>query len=539
MYQGKFDAKARGKGSPDEAIASILETRKAEQAKKAEQTRKAASKPVKKTAPAPEAERSAASIKVSADKPAQKAIAKQAAPEKPAKKASKTGTVIFYTLYFLFILLFFVGTFFVLQWLNGWLSDYEAAQPTIKCQEVFDELFAKPNWAELYHMANVEDTAYEGVDEYVSYMEQKVGDQKLSFVETSAGLSQGKKYIVRLGTEKIATFTLAGKVTENSKITDIPDWQLSKVELFFTRNEEFLIQKLDGHTAYVNGVPLDDSFTIQIATTVAQDYLPIGVSGVSTCVQHIDGLMAKPTVTVFGPTGEEMPVSYDEQTRTFTEQTAANTMTAEEEEVAMGALKSYAEFMINASGSRAAVNKYYDGSSQAYKDILAMAQELWMNSDRGHTFKEERLNGFAKYNDELFSVHGHLVMETTLKDGGKTDFTIDQSLFFRKKNGVWVCYDVTNQDITQPVGKVRLTFMNGNEELHSDFYKTDVTSLTTPVVATPEGKVFSGWVKEGVDESGSKTLTIVFTPDENGLVTLAPGTTLEPMVLYALFENAE
>ena len=115
---------------------------------------------------------------------------------------------------------------------------------------------------------------------------------------------------------------------------------------------------------------------------------------------------------------------------------------------------------------------------------------------------------------------------------------MDSNLFFRKKDGKWVCYEMTNEDVSQPVGKVRLTFMNGGALLSSEFYDSDCKQLQTPVVSVPEGKVFSGWVREDVDENGSKTLTVVFTPDETGLVTMSNGASLEPMTLYALFEPA-
>ena len=58
-------------------------------------------------------------------------------------------------------------------------------------------------------------------------------------------------------------------------------------------------------------------------------------------------------------------------------------------------------------------------------------------------------------------------------------------------------------------------------------------------MSTPEGKVFSGWVRETVNEDGSTTLTVMFEPDPvTGKVAIPEGTVLEPMVLYALFENA-
>ena len=129
-------------------------------------------------------------------------------------------------------------------------------------------------------------------------------------------------------------------------------------------------------------------------------------------------------------------------------------------------------------------------------------------------------------------------MNVTLKDGNTRDYSIDQALFFRKKNGNWVCYEMTNEDVTKPVGKVRITFINDGTTLSSEFYDTNATSLMAPVVATPEGKVFSGWVKEEVN-NGVKELTVVFTPDESGLVTIGTGVTLEPMTLYALFEDPQ
>lgn len=162
--------------------------------------------------------------------------AAQAMPEK-RRKGPRLGGVIFYTLYFMFILVFFVATFFGLQWLQGWLTDYQAAQPTTKSQEVFEQLFSHPDWSALYDAAGIEDTPYEGKEQFVAYMENKVGDSALTFKETSAGLSGDKKYLVLLGDEKIASFTLSG---QTAAITDIPDWELGGVELFFDRRETAL-----------------------------------------------------------------------------------------------------------------------------------------------------------------------------------------------------------------------------------------------------------------------------------------------------------
>ena len=46
-----------------------------------------------------------------------------------------------------------------------------------------------------------------------------------------------------------------------------------------------------------------------------------------------------------------------------------------------------------------------------------------------------------------------------------------------------------------------------------------------------------GYFEDEDDGSGKITLTVAFTPDENGNVHLSGEKPLEPMVLYALFEN--
>ena len=515
MYQGKFDSKNK-KTSTD--VQELLAQRNAA--------------PAKKVAPVAKQEEM-----LSVEEPKSKKQSKKAeAPVKEKKKGPRMDTLIFYTFYFTFIFLFFVATWFGLQWLQNWLYDYEAAQPTVKCQEVFEQLFSDPDWAALYDMAGVEDTEYEGKEEFVIYMENRVGETELTFLETSAGLSGDKKYIVKLGEEKIATFTLVGETTN---ITDIPEWNLGGVELFYDRQESYMIQLGGNHTAFVNGVKLDDSFTVQIATTKAEDsgLLPIGVGGEKTYTQQIDGLMAVPTVTVTDKTGKDIPVSYNEATRTFTAQTESNTISAEHQALALDAIKAYAEFQIK-EATRAKLAQYFETSGEAYKNITGTVLD-WTKDNRGYNFANDSVTGYARYSDTLFSVYVATEMTINLLDGGTQVKPINATLLFELQNEKWKVIRMTNVDISEPKGEVRLTFMNGTEVLDSKFVANDADELTTPMVSVPEGKVFAGWIAKVMDENGNWEWNLIFTtPDEMGNVTLASGTLLEPMTLYAHFENA-
>ena len=513
MYQGKFDNKNK-KTSTD--VYELLAQRNsaAEKKKSAPVTQEAA--PAKKT-----------------KKAAPETPVVQEAPEKK-RKGKRMGGVIFYTFYFMFILLFFVATFFGLKWLQGWLVDYEAAQPTVKCQEVFQELFGDPDWGALYDMAGIEDSLFEGKDSYVAYMEEAVGDSQLTYMETSAGLSGDKKYVVQLDDLKIGTFTLVG---EQEFITDIPDWELGEVELFVTRDQSIRIVKMDGHTAYVNGVALDDSYTIQIASTSAEDYLPIGLTGVRLCTQEVTGLMGTPEVLVVDDAGNSLEVSFDPETNCYTVRTEANTISEEHKELALETVKTYCKWMIEEITNRGTLAKYFDSSSDEYKDIVSVAGQLWVQDHNGYKFMNDSVTDYAMYGDRIFSVRVSTSLMVTRTDGSLREFAFDQSLFFNKKdNGKWLCYEMTNEDVSKPRGEVRLTFVDGGEVLTTGFYATDASDLTVPTLSAPEGKEFVGWAVKGVDESGRTTMTVIFQPDAEGHVT--NNTTLEPMTLIALFQDA-
>ena len=553
MYQGKFDKKRK---STQVSTSELVSERNAAAERAAQ---KAAQKPARSAAPQKEQPRQAAPRKEQPRQAApRKEAPRQAAPRKqtppqrqaapqsvqsaPQKRGLRLGGVIFYTLYFLFIFLFFVGTFIGLKWLQGFLLDYEAAQPTVKCEEVFHQLFDDPDWGALYDAAGVEDTAYEGKEEFVVYMENLVGDNELTYQETSAGLSGNKKYFVKLGDRKLASFML---VDENARpdavpsMTDISDWKLGDIELFYEREESYRIQLVEGHTAYVNGVPLNEEFTIQKTTSRSggSGFLPDGVSS-SSCIhiQEIDGLMGMPTVKILDAQGNEMPMVYDSENEIFVEQTEETTISDAEKEIVMKAMKTYAEYQIKEATSTE-LAKYFDSNGSAYKSIT-QTDLTWTKGNNGYSFSDDSVTHYARYSDTMFSVYASTTMTIKLTDGGVSEKPINGTFLFSKQGGSWKIIKMTNADIAELVTQVRLTFKNDENVLSNDFHDNDTTLLDAPQVSVPDGKIFSGWVRHVVDDSGRDAWELVFTPDENGVVTIPSGTTLEPMTLYALFEDA-
>ena len=453
------------------------------------------------------------------------------APQPAPRKSGKA----FYGFYFGFIFLFCAATFLGLTWLEGWLSDYEAAQPGKTAEAYFEAYFAHPNWGALYDNSVTQGTDLEGKAAYVAHMLDKVGSSELTYQETSAGLSGDKKYYVKLGDEKIASFILKG---DAEHITDIPNWTLGDIELIFKYDNSYQIILQEGHKAYVNDMELDESYTIMKASTVAQDFLPAGTTGICMWTQQIDNLMGKPTVRVVNENGEDMPLIYDQERMAFIEQTKANSINEEQRNAAIGAAEVYGKYMIS-QANRGDLAKYFDASSEIYNTIRTSEKIVQQSFFQSFDFGEEIVDNFCMYSEDLFSAHVKVTMNVTRKDGTVKEFPIDTNFFFAKQDtDRWLAYDMTNEPVLEPVGQVRLTFMNGDQVLASGFYDTHAAEIDTPLIPIPEGKVFSGWTRETTGEGGQKVLEVMFTPDETGHVVLPANTTLEPMVLTALFENA-
>ena len=460
-------------------------------------------------------------------------------PEQPKqKKKPSKGTVIFYSIYAFFVIACVVAIALLMRPLNNWLVTYEASQPESMCQNVYNQYFADPDWSALYTLAGIQDTAFEGKDAYQAYMEAKVSeaaDPKLTYMETSAGLSGNHKYLVKLDDEKIACFTLA---PISGTQTDITGWELGSVELFFTRDYSVTVETLPGQTVRVNGVFLDDSYTIRTISTKAESYLPEGLHGYRAQQQSVTGLLAAPQVTVTDENGNAVTLVTDEETGILKAETAAAKMEipAEQKETAIEAAKNYAMFAIRKIGS-GTLRNHMDPTSQIFKDVISTP--AFLQAFTGYKIHDDiRVEDYYAYSEDLFSARLCLTMDVYATRGNTKVFEMNTTFFFQKntKGKFWII-DSTNVNIAEPVEQVRLTFMNGDEQLDSYLVDSTATKITLPQVTAPEGKVLKGWAVQSVDDNGNISMSILFTPGQDN--TALVSTTLEPMVLHAVFAVEE
>ena len=187
--------------------------------------------------------------------------------------------------------------------LRPWLTRFEAAQPKHTSQEIFQTLFSPADWGRVYDEANLDGTVYQGREGFIQSMEELTAGQELTLVETSAGLSGDRRYIVKAGSNSVAAFTLVNKGQDGETA-----WQLDSVEMLLGQTGTVTVRAADGCRVLVNGAELGEDCQVQRIQTAAEHYLPQGVSGPRTTVWQTQvSTIRQAEVTVLDETGPPSP----------------------------------------------------------------------------------------------------------------------------------------------------------------------------------------------------------------------------------------
>lgn len=298
---------------------------------------------------------------------------------------------------------------------------------------IFDSLFAAKDWKAVFAAGTLADAPYETAEHYAAAMSAYDG-QKPELKTANA-----PTYEVLMDGEPIAVFTLQEKATGG--------WELGSMELTVRQTISATIQTPENCTISINGISLPDSAVTDRAESPAAEFLPEGTPGLQNWVWQISGLIAEPEVTAADSDGNALTVTQDKDTGTYYAAGADSSLSEEEESVVFAALESYAGFMIRAAGSQANVIRYFENGTETCKNILLMGSELWMNTDRGHKFRDETILNVQRYDEDLFAVRASLIMEATLVGGKTRDYNVRETMFFHQKNNSLVCFAMTNQDV--------------------------------------------------------------------------------------------
>lgn len=454
-------------------------------------------------------------------------------PRKKRKrqKANRDVTIIFYTLYVLMILSVLAGLFFMNKRLTGQLISYEASRPDTRCEEIFREYFAEPDWEKLYSLAGMSDTLYEDAGSFAEYMNEKTAGRPLTYEKAAPDTPGSHRYLLKLGEETLGFFTLADGAPKGA---ELPRWQLGQVAFRVRYDKTLQIRVLAGHRVSINGVELSRDNVIRVITTQAEAHLPAGVKAPATWVYRAEKLMAEPQILITDKEGNESPFIYDPESGMYLEQAAVQAISPAEETLVLDAAEAYAGYMIGAVESEE-LGRHFDVGSRILDTITGAAP--WMSSYGSFEFTGEEVSGYCRYSEAVFSARVRLTLKVTRRNGTVKEFPLDHTLFFLRASDEWLVYDMAEGEVSQPVSKVRLTFMLEDTVLFTNLYDQNVTAVTAPVLIPPAGQVLAGWFRQDTDPEGNPVYTLVYTPEPDGTIRLSGETAPEPVTLYALFDN--
>ena len=435
-----------------------------------------------------------------------------------SRRRSPAAVIVTVLLYLLPVILVCAALFCIRQPLLDRLNDHEAQQLENRLDRVFAAHFAQPDWTTLYTLAGIEDTPFEGSAEFAAYMASRV-HAPLTYREVDTDLPRTHRYQLLCGDDVVGAFTMVQN----------PQWSLGTVEFFFTRNQWVTVEKTPGSTVYLNGMALDDRFTIRTTETVAEAYLPEGIHGSRKVVQHAEGFLLPPRVTVIDADGQAVPITQQPGTNHYTlpETPPAELTEAEKLTVREAAIADAKYSIGNITPTQ--LKQYFDETSPVYAMIVGNPLNLQKHTSSSIDPEAVQISEYCRYSDQLFSARVQLTLNIIRKDGTLKVYKLDKTYFFTKRSdGRYLVSDYTNESVTRTIEQVRLTFVVGDPV--SQMVSADAEYITPPPLETPNGAVLLGWATHTTDEDGNTTAQIRILPDGTILGDLAP------MELHPVFD---
>ena len=355
-------------------------------------------------------------------------------------KSTKVGTIIFYSVYAVFVFAAIVGILYLLKELTLHLDNYERSLEKYEAKEVFESYFAPCNYDKMYDMQDIELSKFENKSHFISYMQKQYDGKDIIYKEVSAGLSNDKKYTVAADKVKFAEFTL-----KKSNTPKVPEdtWYLDSLSTLYQKNESVAVRIYSDSKVFVNDIELSENYiTTDGITTESCKHVPEGVNGITLREYAVDGLLLKPNVNVINRYGNESTLVFDEKNNIYVEEITYDTPTEEITKLATDAAQTYAKY-ITLDATLYNLSKYFDTTSNTYYNIK-VSEIKWYTAHIGYEFEDVELKEYYIYDENTFSIRyscNHQVYRTKKE---KHTFPLDLTLYFKNINGSYYIYDMVS-----------------------------------------------------------------------------------------------
>ena len=445
------------------------------------------------------------------------------------------GGILFYALLIGGILFFWMHLQSKLGLMTNQLADYEKLQPTYTSQNVFAENFTAPDWAAIFDDAGAFISEYEGREAYADSMKLRTGDHALRY-KKAADLEHNRiQYDVFSGNDRVASFFMKNE----SQDPNSPDWKMDGTKVYYTADQVFRIKSYSDHVVKVNGITLDKTLQIQrsgkiFTPDLGEKHEEIQLP--SMCLYEISGFLMKPAVTIEDSEGNLLNVSYDEETRTFSEPDRDHEIPEDIQQLALDTVTTYCEFMIK-KANRADLFQYFKTGTPTYRAITG-SDLTWIQKEKGHSISGERFYDYVKLSDTAFTIRVSLTWQLVRQDDSIKESLVDVGLIFEKDGADRCrCIRMSHTEFLKPFNTVRVRFMHEGNLLSTSQVDSTQSTIYCPLISPGDGTKLVGWVMVMLDEEGKDYYQRVLVPDESGNAAVPDNLFTKPVDLFPVYDK--
>ncbi len=331
-----------------------------------------------------------------------------------------------------------------LFWVNGFLRNFEAAQPKHVAEEIFDTYFADFSAGAYLDICEEGAAKYETRDNLITYLDTLTKDAEITYHSVSTGMDDTLQYVVRAGDTKFAFFTL--EEDTEGKSSRFTRYKPGVFALYTDAKTKVNVEIPTGYTLYLNGVEVTEEYIVEKGIeTPSCAHMPSGVNGTTLENYRVAGFIQMPSVEVLSPNGQQAPVEEVKKGSYRASVVPDQQLADQYSDWFIEAATKYAIYMQYDSKVAAmrfsSVAPYFDPDSKLYEDIRTVENGFVIEYER-YEIKDEKASHFIRYNDDIFSCR--VTLTHVLYRRGMDDYVdhLDITFYARENGDQILIYDM-------------------------------------------------------------------------------------------------
>ena len=348
---------------------------------------------------------------------------------------------VFYTIYFTLIVLFIVGLFTGLIFLNDYLEAYENTRPWHAMERVMNEYFLTDDKSPLLLKSGYSVPKYSSISDVLAYLGDAIDPDDIAYYKTS---SDETKTVYNVVSKDLKIASVELTLGEKGEKEPFAEYELSKLSLTIGGSTGLSVKAPTGYPVFVNGYELTSEYlTGEAEQTESCKHMYGDAQGITYVTYTLEGLFGEPIVTAkTNDRKSAAKVSSDETKVFYTVEPSYSEPDEELSSMILAASEYYAAYM-QGDVPFGKVSPYLDRESDLYVNVKT-SDTRWVIDHNGYSTENPEISEFYFYSDDVFSCRVKFTHVLHGYGGNTYEENFDETFYFRNVNGSFLIYDSYN-----------------------------------------------------------------------------------------------